>query len=286
MYGTEDPRVTYDPATRQYYMFYTAYGQKPDGSNSVLLCEAVTTNPSSASKWKRLGPVFPSMQGSKSGALIVRDTGPHFLLWGDTSIRIALSDRLDSWPDVGQVFMSPREGEFDSILVESGPPPLRLSDGNYLFLYNSKGEAGYLVGWAILSGENPAQILARSSEPLLSPVFDWEKGVAPWTCNVENVNFLQGAAPTPERDVFRVYFGGADAVMASAVVRVSLPQSGGAAHESPQVLNGVFLGLVFGGCGALLSAVLFFAYFLRPTTTSSSSTAAGAQGSLREPLIR
>lgn len=34
LYGTEDPRIAYDPATQLYYMFYTCYGP-----NTVLLCE-------------------------------------------------------------------------------------------------------------------------------------------------------------------------------------------------------------------------------------------------------
>ncbi len=30
-----------------------------------------------------------------------------------------------------------RKDKFDSELVESGPPPVKLSDGNYFFIYNS-----------------------------------------------------------------------------------------------------------------------------------------------------
>ena len=56
------------------------------------------------------------------------------------------------------------------LLVESGPPPVQLSDGNLLFLYNSAtvssrpGSASfgsYNVGWVIISSDG-LSILQRS----------------------------------------------------------------------------------------------------------------------------
>lgn len=61
----------------------------------------------------------------------------YYLLWGDTSIRITSTTNPVSWPDPGQVLLSPRPGMFDSDLVESGPPPLKLSTGDWLFIHNS-----------------------------------------------------------------------------------------------------------------------------------------------------
>lgn len=78
------------------------------------------------------------------------------------------------------------------------------STGDYLFLHNSAGAGGYHPSWAILSGSDPTVVLARASEPLLSPTFPWEAGVSPWTCNVANVVFLEAAQPTDQPDVFRV----------------------------------------------------------------------------------
>jgi len=34
-------------------------------------------------------------------------------------------------------FLETRSTSWDKTLVESGPPPLRLEDGNYIFFYNS-----------------------------------------------------------------------------------------------------------------------------------------------------
>ncbi|CAM9147387.1 unnamed protein product, partial [Ectocarpus fasciculatus] len=221
-WGTEDPRIQYNPKDETYYMFYTAYN-----GEDILLSLATTRNPSAADGWTRLGAVFPSEQGSKSGALLLREEGPHYLLWGDHDIRIAASSDLTSWPSTGDIILSTRDNHFDSQLVESGPPPLPLSNGDYLFFYNS-AELGwpddpataYHPGWVILSGSDPTQIVARSEEPLMGPKYAWETGEAPYTCNVPNVVFLEAARPLGN-DRFEIFFGAADAAIGRAVVEVT-----------------------------------------------------------------
>ena len=52
----------------------------------------------------------------------------------------------------------------------------------------------------------------------------WLLGKSPYTCNVANVAFVEAAAPEPSdsgADRFRIFFGGADAVVGTAVVEVS-----------------------------------------------------------------
>ena len=51
-------------------------------------------------------------------------------------------------------------------------------------------------------------------------------GAHPSLCNVANVAFLEAAHPTEEKDTFRVYFGGADAVIGTAVIKVSYQKAG------------------------------------------------------------
>ena len=113
-------------------------------------------------------------------------------------------------------------------LVETGPPPLPLSSGDLIFFHNSWNAAfpappGYQPAWAILSGADPSRIVARATEPLWSPQrAAWLAGQPPAYCNVPNVAFVEAAHATPEPDTFRLYFGGADAVVGTAVVRVEL----------------------------------------------------------------
>lgn len=221
--GTEDPRIAYDPLSQRYYMMYTAVGNT---SKPVQLSLASTRDPTQASGWTLHGPVFPTApSGSKSGAILVRQSPPHYLFWGAGTIRYALSDDLIHWTyNESAVLLAPRPGMFDSFLVESGPPPLRLSDGNYLFLHNSANQSlAYHVGYVIVDGNDPTRILARSSTPLMSPTEPWMIGDGTDAlCNVPNVVFLEAAHPTGTPDEFRVYFGGADSVVGTAVVRVTV----------------------------------------------------------------
>jgi len=113
--------------------------------------------------------------------------------------------------------------------VEGGPPPVRLSDGNYLFIYNSARKDShsgngleYNPGWIIINGTNPTQILERSSEPLLSPREPWEVGLPPYLDLTPNVIFIEGMRAAAIRDQFVVYYGAADSVIGVAQVTVQI----------------------------------------------------------------
>ena len=72
-----------------------------NGSNSVLLSLATTKDPTSADGWTRHGPVFPDRPGSKSAALLTRQSPPHFLFWGDSNISIATTHDLLNYTTIG-----------------------------------------------------------------------------------------------------------------------------------------------------------------------------------------
>lgn len=55
---------------------------------------------------------------------------------------MAISTDLEFFEILPGKWLEVRTDKFDSDLVESGPPPLRLKDGNYLFFYNS-ARSGY-----------------------------------------------------------------------------------------------------------------------------------------------
>jgi len=125
-----------------------------------------------------------------------------------------------------------RPNSFDSALCEAGPEPLPLSDGNLLFIYNSARhgyksqkpgwDLQYNVGWVVLNGSNPTQILQRCQEPLLSPVLDWEIGIEPWLGLTPNVVFVEGWTFGPKPDTFIIFYGAADSAIGMAEVIVSI----------------------------------------------------------------
>ena len=230
--GTEDPRVAYNPVDKLYYMYYTCFNSDTTPQDRVTMCLATSADPTSATGWTRHGPVgLP--EGSKSGALLLRpataaDPDPeHVLLWGAGVIHFAKSRNLSQWP-VGTPFIT--NTSWGNPHVESGPPPMLLSSGDWIFFHNSwspnfpRDPPGYQPAWVVLSGDVPSKILARATEPLWSAQkASWMTGQPPSHCNVPNVAFLEAAHPVAgQPDTFRVFFGGADAVIGTAVVKVEL----------------------------------------------------------------
>lgn len=242
--GCEDPRVAVDVTTGTYYLFYTSVTALPAGGAEAHLTLATCSgDPTVAADWQRLGYVFPSLAWSKSGALLVARPGAKhtgYLYFGDSTlvpgIQLATTDDLVSYTlaNATAVWLPIRPDSFDSALVEAGPPPMRLTDGNYLFVYNS-GRLGfpspkpdwqtqYNVGWVIIDGDDPTRMLARCTEPLLSPDLVWEQdGLTP------NVVFAEGMAhyhaaiadrTQSAGDDFLLYFGAADTSVGVAHIRV------------------------------------------------------------------
>eukprot|EP01083_Nonionella_stella_P015627 43749_1 len=259
--GTEDPRILYNKIDNYYYMFYTSFGygnQANPKQRTIYLSLARSNDPFVNGSWFKYGPIWDFH--SKSGALLIEfdqtmnDYGMNYLYWGDNHITLTVSDNVTDWSNnrnTSKVFIQVRENGFDNGLVESGPPPLQLSDGNYIFFYNSANKGwpnanntAYHPGFVIIDRYNKSNIVQRSglNEPLLSPTFAWDEGKYPYTCNAKNVVFLEAAVQLtqeeklkyiqmtkaqngvqidPNVDLIRVYFGGADAVIGTAVVQIS-----------------------------------------------------------------
>jgi len=222
--GDEDPRIVYREKDGLYYLLYTQWD-----CSLPRLSLATTKTPNKADGWQFYGPIFPDSFGdTKSGSMLIRDDvgPPHYLYWGDGPIRLATSTDLIHWTNVNNSFIGTRSDSFDSALVEGGPLPLRMSDGNYLMIYNSarggypSDKPGwnlqYNVGYVVLDYNDPTKIITRSSSPILSPELAWEKeGFTP------NVVFLEGWYSIG-KDTFLAFYGGADQDVGAAVVSVTI----------------------------------------------------------------
>ncbi|KAL0230499.1 hypothetical protein PCE1_004058 [Barthelona sp. PCE] len=243
--GVEDPRVVYWEKSGFYYMHYTAVKYRDDDTLSPHL--AVATSPTGLpGSWTKYGPLWEQNDGdSKSGAVIINEKWPkknHSMIWGDYSLYWSTSDDMLHWENERTTpWMEVRNDHFDSALVEAGPAPMKLSDGNLLFLYNSAREVGqisskpgwkleYNIGFLILDKDDPKKILHRSEEPILSPTEVWEKcdnstnidGLTP------DVVFVEGMRPIDGKDdSFLVYYQGCDGFMATATFTVSFTKKKG-----------------------------------------------------------
>jgi predicted GH43/DUF377 family glycosyl hydrolase len=242
--GCEDPRLVEDD-NGTYYLTYTAY----DGDKARLF---VATSPD-LRHWKKHGSVFKKAgpqyvdMWSKSGSIISREeggrliatkvNGKYWMYWGESNIYMATSDNLVDWEPVLEtdpekmeldtmrkytvafkILFSTREGQFDSELVEPGPPAILTNDG-ILFIYNSKNSpsfgdkklaAGtYAAGQIITDKNDPTNVIGRMDNYFITPDQPFEI-----TGQVNNVCFVEGLARFKGK--WLLYYGTADSKIAVA----------------------------------------------------------------------
>ncbi|MGH3088497.1 MAG: glycoside hydrolase family 130 protein [Rubrobacteraceae bacterium] len=233
--GCEDPRVSKVGDT--YLMTYTAF----DGE-SARLCLADSKD---LLAWEKHGVMFPEWTGggdkvwSKSGAILEEPVGGRYVMYfGDTSIWAANSEDLKNWTPIDEPVFDPSQDPeaFDSVLVEPGPQPLMTEEG-IILIYNAARRIGgansppgalrYSAGQALLSKEDPTQVLERAKEPFFTPEEPDEiEG------QVDNVVFLEGLAR--HRETLFLYYGMADSKIGVATCRTrrKIPQSASATTTS------------------------------------------------------
>ncbi|MCL5033341.1 MAG: glycoside hydrolase family 130 protein [Thermotogae bacterium] len=203
--GCEDPRII--SSDGKYYMTYTGYN-----GITAQLCEAFSTD---LTHWQKLGPIFPQMNWSKSGAILnTKINGKYIMYFGDTNIYIAYSDDLIHWKASPYPVLTPRPGMFDSILVEPGPSPI-ITDNGILLIYNGANYSHeYAVGAVLFSKDNPTKVIERLDKPFLEPIQSWEKyGQTP------NVVFAEGLIKL--KNEWLLYFGAADTYVGVSVMKLS-----------------------------------------------------------------
>merc|ERR1719499_37525 len=185
----------------------------------------------------------------------------HFLFFGGRGhISIAKSRRPDHWQHIDETawlkprrcIMSNSSNYFDRDGVESGPPPIRLQNGNYLMLYNGytikdidrfdfswcnlsryeglipRRDKQYQIGWVVLDGNDPSKIVERSEEPVISPMYDFENCIGPWTCTINSSVYAKAIIAlnsssngSHDTDTFRVYFSASDTSIGTAIINIT-----------------------------------------------------------------
>ncbi|CAF1345969.1 unnamed protein product [Adineta steineri] len=248
--GAEDPRVVLHNGV--YYLYYTAVSKVEGDRWRAQLALATCENDClTKQNWKLHGPLFPEVFWCKSGSLLIHNDTHRYLFFNDSNIAIARTNDLHQYSLTNDFLLRTRSDHFDSELVEAGPEPLKLSDNNYLFLYNSARkttiptpkpgwELQYNLGWAILNGNDPTEVLARSEQPIYTPELDWERcdntsGVWAERGLVPLVIFVEGWKKTAE-DTFLVWYQGCDVTMGLAEIKVSFPRPSKASITKPMLV--------------------------------------------------
>ncbi len=205
--GVEDPRLVRIGAA--YYLTYTGYNKK-----DAQLCLATSSD---LIHWQRKGVILPAYKGNwnvgwtKSGAILPEKiNGKYWMYFLGTAadktdqIGLATSPDLLHWTEVTKEPVLPRRaGQFDSRVVEPGPPPFLTKEGIVLIYNGADDHLVYRTAVAIFDRKDPSKLLSRSSAPIFEPEKEWEK-----VGQVPNVVFVEGMVRRGNRGLF--YYGGAD----------------------------------------------------------------------------
>jgi len=181
-FGIRDARITGVEGT--YYVTYVA-----DSEHGQLVGLAKTDD---FQQVEKVGLV--TQPDTKNGALFPRKIAGRYAMLerplAGGSVWIRYSDDLAHWGS-STVVMTPRGGFWDATRIGAASPPIEIDEGWLLIYYGEKEtSAGPLVrlGAAILDGDDPSHVLARSNIPILSPREDYER-----IGDVNNVIFSCGA---------------------------------------------------------------------------------------------
>ena len=216
--GVEDPRLVKFGDT--YYLTYTGYNKK-----DAQLCLATSKD---LIHWERKGVTLPAYKGhwnvgwTKSGAIVPEKIdGKYWMYFLGTSAEktdqmgLAYSTDLLRWTEATDSPVLPRRpGQFDSRVVEPGPPPI-LTSGGIVLIYNAADDKlVYRTAVAIFDRKDPRKVIFRSDHPIFEPEKEWEK-----VGQVPNVVFVEGMAKKGNRYLF--YYGAADKYVGVAEASVN-----------------------------------------------------------------
>jgi predicted GH43/DUF377 family glycosyl hydrolase len=203
-YGIEDCRVM--QIDELYYLTYTAVSDNGVGVGLMTTTDWI--------HFDRGHLIFPphnkdcAMFNEKIGGMyyaLHRPTSPAI---GGNYIWLAESPDLIHWGN-HKCLVKTRKGKWDSVRVGAGAYPIRTSRG-WLEIYHGADEQNrYCLGAVLLDLENPATILARTEDPIMEPVMDYEKAGF-----FGNVVFTNGHLV--DGDQLTIYYGASDEVVCGA----------------------------------------------------------------------
>ena len=148
--------------------------------------------------------IFDERIGGKYYALH-RPSSPEI---GGNYIWIAESPDLEHWGHHRCIALT-RPGKWDSARIGAGASPIRTKEGWLEIYHGATKENRYCLGALLLDLHEPWKVLARSEEPIMKPVADYER-----TGFFGNVVFTNGHLVDGDR--ITMYYGASDSVICGA----------------------------------------------------------------------
>jgi predicted GH43/DUF377 family glycosyl hydrolase len=222
--GCEDLHVVEDE-DGVYYMNYTTWtGRQPGG----IGCTMSIATSQDLVHWTKHGPAFlkhapDKVKRSRSGVVVSRREGDRLIaakldgkywMYYTHPCGIAWSENLIDWVPTGKAVW-PGGGR------EAGAIALLRDDGILLMTQGGHHKLGaWVLRQALIDPDDRKTIIAQQKEPFLWPEFEWEKKGFVGNTTVSN-------GLTPFKGKWRLYYGGADKVIAVATCDMApSPKSG------------------------------------------------------------
>ncbi len=146
--------------------------------------------------------LFPQKVGGKY-AMVSRQDGKNLFL--------LRSERLDRWNSEGTLLMEPKY-PWEFIQIGNCGSPILTDAGWLLFTHGVGAMRKYSLGAALLDRDNPAKVIGRTAEPVLTAVDADRSGYVP------NVVYTCGALRVGER--LLVPYGISDSAVGFATVEI------------------------------------------------------------------
>lgn len=214
--GVEDPRVTRIGDT--YYITYTGASLYPCCETNPSLvkctpwrCRVGLISTKDFKTYSKHGCILPDMD-NKDVAIFPEQIDGKYVMLHRTfpNIWMAYSDDLVNWYD-HKLIMRVQPDSWDCNRIGAGAPPIKTENGWLNFYHGVDHQRHYRLGILMLDLDDPAKVIGRSVEPVLSPDEEYEKvGLVP------NVVFTCGAVEMNGH--YLVYYGGADKVIGIATM--------------------------------------------------------------------
>jgi predicted GH43/DUF377 family glycosyl hydrolase len=207
-YGIEDCRVTQIGDT--YYLTYTAVSENGYGVSMM-----------STSDWlnfHRHGMIFPCP--NKDCAIFPEKiNGQYWCLHrprgvdiGGNYIWTSVSNDIEYWGRHVCIAKT-RPGMWDSERIGAGASPIKTKKGWLEIYHGTDANHRYCLGAMLLDLNDPARVLARSQEPIMEPITDYEKKGFFGNVIFTNGHIVNG-------DTATIYYGASDEVVCGATLSI------------------------------------------------------------------
>lgn len=137
---------------------------------------------------------------------------PSGIIVGGHYIWLSFSNDLEFWGR-HTCLAKTRKGMWDSSRVGAGAAPIKTERGWVVIYHGANETSRYCLGALLLDLDDPTKVLARSEEPLMEPLEDYEKNGFFGEVVFTNGHVVDG-------DVVTIYYGASDSVICSATLSI------------------------------------------------------------------